>query len=288
MLVYAGRRQWPIPRQAIRQRARLLQQKRLHLQAAGLRKNGNLKVLQDGARTHSILLPELQQLARIASGHAFHCNHACRGFYCRQFFSIGQIARHPTTRNQYMHFRSGNPERHQHIQTSRTTVRPVVQIYRPLGDELTLHTELAIFDILCAPWPRIDDNGCSWRLIDGGEMLQRMRPPISEHMVRWESVRELHHEASGIRFSFHDKKDVFLPLSDFSYAQRQDIKRVIGLHISEQNITAHAFTPVGWHDEPEAETGEAAVLENEHGIGEGDASTHERMSGIDGSATEMR
>ena len=81
---------------------------------------------------------------------------------------------------------------------------------------------------------------------------------------------------------------MFLPLSDFSYAQRQDIKRVIGLHLSEQNITAHAFTPVGWHDEPEAETGEAAVLENEHGIGEGDASTHERMSGIDGSATEMR
>jgi hypothetical protein len=108
---------------------------------------------------------------------------------------------------------------------------------------------------------RIDDNGFSWRLVEGGDMLQRMRPPISEHVVRWESVRELHHEASRIRFSFHDKKDVFLPLSDFSYAQRQDIKRVIGLHLSEHDITAFVFTPVGWHDDPEGDEGDDASVQ---------------------------
>jgi hypothetical protein len=103
---------------------------------------------------------------------------------------------------------------------------------------------------------RIDDNGFSWRLIDGVEFLQQMRPPISEHALRWESVRALHHEATGIRFHLNEKKDVFLPLSNFSYTQRQDIKRAIGLHASEYHITIHAFTPVGWHDEPEVESGE--------------------------------
>lgn len=96
---------------------------------------------------------------------------------------------------------------------------------------------------------RINDDGCTWRLIAGVDIPQQTRPPISEHMVRWETVRVLRHEASGIRVNPDENTEVFLPLSNFSYAQRQEIKRVVATHVSERGITAHAFTPRGWNDE---------------------------------------
>lgn len=97
---------------------------------------------------------------------------------------------------------------------------------------------------------RINRDGCSWRLIDGFEKLQQTHPPISEHDIRWNALSGVRHEATGMRCFLRDGSAVFLPMSNFSYAQRQDIKRVMALHLSEQEITAQPFTPVGWHDEP--------------------------------------
>ncbi len=97
---------------------------------------------------------------------------------------------------------------------------------------------------------RINRAGCSWRLIDGFEKLQQTHPPISEHDIRWDALSGVRHEATGMRCFLRDGSAVFLPMSNFSYAQRQDIKRVMALHLSEQKIAAQPFTPVGWQDEP--------------------------------------
>lgn len=105
---------------------------------------------------------------------------------------------------------------------------------------------------------RIDEDGLAWRLIDGIDVFQRMRPPISEHKVRWDALRGVRHEATGMRCFLRDGADIFLPLSNFSYAQRQDIKRVTALHLAEREVPEMEFIPVGWHDIPDHSTQGAA------------------------------
>ncbi|MBR9973944.1 MAG: hypothetical protein KFF77_00035 [Bacteroidetes bacterium] len=95
---------------------------------------------------------------------------------------------------------------------------------------------------------RIGEAGLSWRLIDGVEYFQQWRPPISEHALRWERLRGVRHEASGMRCLLDDDATVFLPLSNLSYAQRQEVKRVTELHLAERNIELIPFVPAGWHE----------------------------------------
>jgi hypothetical protein len=100
---------------------------------------------------------------------------------------------------------------------------------------------------------RIGEAGLAWRLIDGVEYFQQLRPPISEQHLRWERMRGVRHEATGMRCVLDDGSAVFLPLSNFSYSQRQDIKRVSELHLAERGIEVIPFVPAGWHQAGEPE-----------------------------------
>lgn len=77
---------------------------------------------------------------------------------------------------------------------------------------------------------RINAEGIAWRLVVGLEILNR-RPPNSSASLRWDEISSIRQGATELRITIHDKKDdLLLPLSQFNYAQRQDIKAAISAH----------------------------------------------------------
>ncbi len=80
---------------------------------------------------------------------------------------------------------------------------------------------------------RINAEGISWRLVVGLEILNR-RPPNSSAALRWDEIAAIRQEATELRISIHGAKDdLQLPLSQFNYAQRQDIKAAVAANFTE-------------------------------------------------------
>lgn len=80
---------------------------------------------------------------------------------------------------------------------------------------------------------RISNDGISWRLINGSAILLNSRPPISEEQFTWTDLQSAQKEASGYRFFLKNEKEAFIPLSFFTYAQRQDINSCVSIHVQE-------------------------------------------------------
>lgn len=86
---------------------------------------------------------------------------------------------------------------------------------------------------------RIDAEGISWRLVVGLEILNR-RPPNSSASLRWDEISAIRQEATELRISIHGvKDDLQLPLSQFNYAQRQNIKAAVEAHFTIVNTDTH-------------------------------------------------
>ena len=84
---------------------------------------------------------------------------------------------------------------------------------------------------LKALYLRINDEGMSWRLIVGIDYSNNIRPPVSDATLSWKDITGIRQEATGMRVAVVGKKDeLLLPLSNFSYAQRQEIKRAVAEH----------------------------------------------------------
>lgn len=90
---------------------------------------------------------------------------------------------------------------------------------------------------------RIGDGGISWRMLEGLAGDRMLRPPYSVADLAWGELRSVREEASGIRFRLTDEREAFLPLSQLVYAQRQEIKRVLHLHLDEHEIPNRPFVP---------------------------------------------
>lgn len=106
---------------------------------------------------------------------------------------------------------------------------------------------------------RIRDDGMSWRMLEGVMSDRMFKPPYSACAFAWTELRSVREEASGIRFHLDDARESYLPLSQLTYAQRQDIKRVLRLHLEEHGIPDRYFFPDG-HDEA-ASVRSTAVVE---------------------------
>lgn len=89
---------------------------------------------------------------------------------------------------------------------------------------------------LKALYIRADDTGIRWRLIAEMEILQRLRPPISEAKLAWQNITHVRNMATGMYFTVRgEEKERYLPMSNFSYAQRREIKHAIASRIDASN-----------------------------------------------------
>lgn len=74
---------------------------------------------------------------------------------------------------------------------------------------------------------RIGPAGISWRLSNELAFLMELwRPPISQGEVAWSDITELDQKLNGIHIHVGEKEHV-LPLNNFEYAPRQQIKAAI-------------------------------------------------------------
>lgn len=89
---------------------------------------------------------------------------------------------------------------------------------------------------------RINAEGISWRLVVGLEILNR-RPPNSSASLRWDQISAIRQEATELRISIQgEEDDLCLPLSQFNYAQRQNIKAAIAAHFDDATAVPRPAT----------------------------------------------
>ncbi len=95
---------------------------------------------------------------------------------------------------------------------------------------------------------KISDDGISWRLINGFIALKMYRPEISEDQFSWRELNSVQKEASGYRFFLENEKEAFIPLSLFTYAQRQEINSCLSIHVQEHVSELSSFEEVNGDD----------------------------------------
>lgn len=100
---------------------------------------------------------------------------------------------------------------------------------------------------LKALYLRINDLTISWRLIAELDIQQRLRPPISEAELAWHDITRVRNMATGMYFTVQgEEEEHYLPLSNFSYAQRQEIKSAVAAHAGdfdeEVDVTVESAT----------------------------------------------
>lgn len=104
----------------------------------------------------------------------------------------------------------------------------------------------------------IGDDGIAWRMLEGFVGDRMFRQPNTTGDFAWTDLDRVREEASGIRFFLDETREAYLPLSQLSYAQRQDIKRVLRLHLEEHAIPDRQFFPDG-HGETTSVRSQAAT-----------------------------